>query len=130
MAKSILDVLTGNNVDLETMVTDIIHELGIPAHIMGYRYVRSAIIMAVEDVEIIHAITKRLYPDLAKIYRSTSTRVERAIRHSIEVAWNRGKIETLESFFGYTISPDKGKPTNSQFIAMIADRVRLQIRQA
>ena len=128
MVKDVSVILADNGTELEKVVTNIIHELGIPAHIMGYHYVRSAIIIAVENIEIIHAITKRLYPDLAKIYHTTSTRVERAIRHSIEVAWNRGDSKFLDSYFGYTISPDKGKPTNSQFIAVIADRIRLQVK--
>lgn len=114
--------------DLEAVVTGIIHEVGIPAHIKGYQFIRSAIIMAVENMEVINSITKQLYPELAKMYRTTPSRVERAIRHSIEVAWNRGKSETMEELFGYTISSSKGKPTNSEFIAMIADRIRLQMR--
>lgn len=114
--------------DLEKTVTEIIHEVGIPAHIKGYQFIRSAIIMAVNNMEVINSITKQLYPELAKMYRTTPSRVERAIRHSIEVAWNRGNSDTMEEMFGYTISSGKGKPTNSEFIAMIADRIRLQMR--
>lgn len=114
--------------DLELVVTNIIHELGVPAHIKGYQFIRSGIMMAVDNMEVINSITKQLYPELAKKYHTTPSRVERAIRHSIEVAWNRGKSEALEDMFGYTISSGKGKPTNSEFIAMIADKIRLQIR--
>lgn len=113
--------------NLEKIVTEIIHEVGIPAHIKGYQFIRSAIMMAVENMDVINSITKQLYPELAKMYHTTPSRVERAIRHSIEVAWNRGKSETMEEMFGYTISSGKGKPTNSEFIAMIADRIRLQL---
>jgi len=114
--------------DLESVVTDIIHELGVPAHIKGYQFIRSGIMMAVENMEVINSITKQLYPDLAKEYHTTPSRVERAIRHSIEVAWSRGKSEALENMFGYTISSGKGKPTNSEFIAMIADKIRLRMK--
>lgn len=110
------------------IVTGIIHEVGVPAHIKGYQFIRSAILMAIENMEVINHITKQLYPDLAKMYKTTPSRVERAIRHSIEVAWNRGSSETMESIFGYTVSCDKGKPTNSEFIAMIADNVRLRMK--
>lgn len=113
---------------LEVRVTEIIHQIGVPAHIKGYQYLRDAIIMAVGDMESVGAITKILYPSIAKKYRTTSSRVERAIRHAIEVAWDRGDLETLQSFFGYTVSNAKGKPTNSEFISMIADRLRLQIK--
>lgn len=113
-------------VDLEVRVTAIIHEIGVPAHIKGYQYLRDAIIMTVNDMDTINAITKVLYPTVAKKYKTTSSRVERAIRHAIEVAWDRGDVETLNSFFGYTVSNVKGKPTNSEFISMIADRIRLQ----
>jgi len=108
-------------------VTDIIHEVGVPAHIKGYHYVREAIMMAVEDMDILNAITKVLYPAVAKKFDTTPSRVERAIRHAIETAWNRGDIDTLNSFFGYTVSNTKGKPTNSEFIAMIADKLSLEI---
>ncbi len=114
--------------DLETIVTDYIHELGVPAHIKGYQYMRSAIMMVVENMELLNYITKQLYPEIAKKYSTTSSRVERAIRHSIEVAWNRGRPETMNEIFGYTIDNGKGKPTNSEFIAMVADRVRLKLK--
>lgn len=114
--------------DLETIVTDFIHELGVPAHIKGYQYIRSAIMMVVENMDLLNFITKQLYPDIAKAYNTTASRVERAIRHSIEVAWSRGKPETMNEIFGYTIHTGKGKPTNSEFIAMVADRIRLQIK--
>ncbi|MCM1538520.1 MAG: sporulation transcription factor Spo0A [bacterium] len=114
--------------DLEKDVTEIIHEIGVPAHIKGYQYLREAIMMAVEDVEMLNSITKILYPTIAGKFKTTPSRVERAIRHGIEVAWSRGRSETLESLFGYTISAGKGKPTNSEFIALIADRIRLQYR--
>ncbi len=114
--------------DLETIVTEFIHELGVPAHIKGYQYIRSAIMMVVENMDLLNFITKQLYPDIAKAYNTTASRVERAIRHSIEVAWSRGKPETMNEIFGYTIHTGKGKPTNSEFIAMVADRIRLQIK--
>lgn len=114
--------------DLETLVTEFIHELGVPAHIKGYQYIRSAIIMVVENMDLLNFITKQLYPEIAKAYNTTASRVERAIRHSIEVAWSRGKPETMNDIFGYTIHTGKGKPTNSEFIAMVADRIRLQIK--
>lgn len=114
--------------DLEKDVTDMIHEIGVPAHIKGYQYLREAIMMSVEDVEMLNSITKILYPTIAKKFQTTSSRVERAIRHAIEVAWNRGKMETLDAMFGYTINTGKGKPTNSEFIALIADKIRLQYR--
>ena len=115
--------------NLESDVTNIIHEIGIPAHIKGYQYLREAIMMSVEDPDMLGSITKVLYPTIAKRYQTTSSRVERAIRHAIEVAWNRGKMETLDNLFGYTISTGKGKPTNSEFIALIADRIRLQYKK-
>ena len=114
--------------DLETVVTDIIHDLGVPAHIKGYHYIRTAIMMVVENMDMLNYITKRLYPEIAKKYQTTSSRVERAIRHSIEVAWTRGHQETMNEIFGYTIQTYKGKPTNSEFIAMVADRIRLQLK--
>ena len=113
-------------VELEMRVTNIIHDIGVPAHIKGYQYLREAIIMTVKDMDIINAITKVLYPTVAKRYKTTSSRVERAIRHAIEVAWDRGDVEVLNGFFGYTVSNIKGKPTNSEFISMIADRIRLE----
>lgn len=116
--------------DLEKDVTDMIHEIGVPAHIKGYQYLREAIMMSVEDPDMLGSITKVLYPTIAKRYQTTSSRVERAIRHAIEVAWNRGKMETLDNLFGYTISTGKGKPTNSEFIALIADRIRLQYKKS
>ena len=115
---------------IETMVTNIIHEIGVPAHIKGYQYLREAIIIAVEDMDVINAITKILYPQVAKTFQTTPSRVERAIRHAIEVAWDRGDLDTLQKFFGYTVSNTKGKPTNSEFIALIADKLQLQMRSA
>ncbi len=111
---------------LESTVTEIIHEIGVPAHIKGYQYLREAIIMTVHDMDVINAVTKVLYPEVAKKFNTTPSRVERAIRHAIEVAWDRGDIDVLQKFFGYTVSGTKGKPTNSEFIAMIADRLSLQ----
>lgn len=116
--------------DIEIMVTNIIHEIGIPAHIKGYQYLRYAIIMVAKDIEIINSITKSLYPTVAQAFNTTPSRVERAIRHAIEVAWDRGDTEVLNSFFGFTIANSKGKPTNSEFIAMIADKLRLEIKIA
>lgn len=113
---------------LESEVTSILHEIGVPAHIKGYQYVREAIIIAVQDIEAISAVTKVLYPEVAKRFHTTPSRVERAIRHAIEVAWDRGDLETLQGYFGYTVNSAKGKPTNSEFIAMIADRIRLRRR--
>lgn len=115
--------------DLEAEVTNMIHEIGVPAHIKGYQYLREAIIMSVEDTSVLSSITKILYPGIAKKFSTTPSRVERAIRHAIEVAWSRGKMETLDSLFGYTINTGKGKPTNSEFVALIADKIRLQNRQ-
>ncbi|MEG1742699.1 MAG: sporulation transcription factor Spo0A [Clostridia bacterium] len=112
--------------DLESQVTKIIHQIGVPAHIKGYQYLRTAIIMAINDNEIINSVTKVLYPTVAKQYSTTSSRVERAIRHAIEVAWDRGDLDVLNSFFGYTVQNSRGKPTNSEFIAMIADNLRLK----
>lgn len=116
--------------DIEMMVTNIIHEIGIPAHIKGYQYLRHAIMLVVDDLDVINSITKELYPTVAKDFNTTPSRVERAIRHAIEVAWDRGDTDVLNSFFGYTIANSKGKPTNSEFIAMIADRLRLQMKSA
>ena len=113
---------------LEIKVTEVIHQIGVPAHIKGYQYLRDAIMMAVHDMEAVGSITKILYPSIAKQYHTTSSRVERAIRHAIEVAWDRGDLETLQAYFGYTVSGIKGKPTNSEFISMIADRLRLQLK--
>ena len=114
--------------NLEQDVTDMIHEIGVPAHIKGYQYLREAIMMSVEDPGMISSITKILYPTIAKRFQTTPSRVERAIRHAIEVAWSRGRMETLDSLFGYTIDTGKGKPTNSEFIALIADKIRLSYR--
>ena len=114
--------------DLKLRVTEIIHQIGVPAHIKGYQYLRDAILMAITDEDIINAVTKRLYPAVAKKYATTSSRVERAIRHAIEVAWDRGDVDVLNSYFGYTVHTGRGKPTNSEFIAMIADRFRLQLK--
>ena len=115
--------------DIEAMVTNVIHEIGVPAHIKGYQYLREAIIIAIGDMDVINAITKVLYPQVAKTFATTPSRVERAIRHAIEVAWDRGDVETLQKFFGYTVSGIKGKPTNSEFIAMIADHLSLRQKQ-
>ncbi len=114
---------------LESVVTDIIHEIGVPAHIKGYQYLREAIILTIRDMDVINAVTKVLYPEVARKFNTTPSRVERAIRHAIEVAWDRGDIETLQKFFGYTVSNIKGKPTNSEFIAMIADCLSLRRKQ-
>lgn len=115
---------------MEVQVTEILHQIGVPAHIKGYHYLRDSIIMSVETPDIINAVTKRLYPSVAKKYETTSSRVERAIRHAIEVAWDRGDVDILNSYFGYTIHNGRGKPTNSEFIAMISDKLRLQIKNA
>ena len=118
-----------DNASLESVVTDIIHEIGVPAHIKGYQYLREAIILTIKDMYAINAVTKVLYPEVAKKFSTTPSRVVRAIRHSIEVAWDRGDVETLQKFFGYTVSGIKGKPTNSEFIAMIADCLSLRRKQ-
>lgn len=114
-----------HSIELEAQVTKIIHQIGVPAHIKGYQYLRTAILMTINDNDIINSVTKILYPSVAKRYQTTSSRVERAIRHAIEVAWDRGDVDTLNSYFGYTIQTNRGKPTNSEFIAMIADNLRL-----
>ena len=131
IASSIIDdneaaVSSNGPVDLETEITSIIHEIGVPAHIKGYMYLREAITMVVNDMELLSAVTKELYPSIAKKYNTTASRVERAIRHAIEVAWGRGQVEVINKLFGYTIQGEKGKPTNSEFIAIIADRLRLK----
>ena len=113
---------------IEAMVTSIIHEIGVPAHIKGYQYLREASIIAVNDMDVITALPKELYPQVAKAFQPTPSRVERAIRHAIEVAWDRGDLDTLQRFFGYTVSNTKGKPTNSEFIALIADKLQLQLK--
>ncbi len=118
----------GESSSLEMQVTEIIHQIGVPAHIKGYQYLRDAILLAIEDEQIINAVTKRLYPAVAKKHATTSSRVERAIRHAIEVAWDRGDVEVLNAYFGYTIHNERGKPTNSEFIAMISDKFRLQLK--
>ena len=115
---------------IEALVTGIIHEIGVPAHIKGYQYLREAIIIAVNDMDVINAITKVLYPQVAITFQTTPSRVERAIRHAIEVAWDRGDLDTLQRFFGYTVSNTKGKPTNSEFIALIADKLSLQLKSS
>lgn len=112
--------------NLEADTTSLIHEIGVPAHIKGYQYLREAIMMSVQDMEMLNSITKVLYPTIAKKYQTTASRVERAIRHAIEVAWSRGKMDTIDELFGYTVNGGKGKPTNSEFIALVADRIRLE----
>lgn len=114
--------------DIESQVTKIIHQIGVPAHIKGYQYLRTAILLTIQDSDIINSVTKILYPSVAKKYATTTSRVERAIRHAIEVAWDRGDVDTLNSYFGYTIQNNRGKPTNSEFIAMIADNLRLKYK--
>ena len=123
-------VRRGGKTSIESLVTGIIHEIGVPAHIKGYQYLREAIIIAVNDMDVINAITKVLYPQVAKTFQTTPSRVERAIRHAIEVAWDRGDLDTLQRFFGYTVSNTKGKPTNSEFIALIADKLQLQLKSS
>ena len=125
-----INVRRPGKTNIETMVTGIIHEIGVPAHIKGYQYLREAIIIAVNDMDVINAITKVLYPQVAKTFQTTPSRVERAIRHAIEVAWDRGDLDTLQRFFGYTVSNTKGKPTNSEFIALIADKLQLQLKSS
>ena len=119
---------TNDDNDIETQVTKIIHQIGVPAHIKGYQYLRTAILLTIQDSDIINSVTKVLYPSVAKKYQTTTSRVERAIRHAIEVAWDRGDVDTLNSYFGYTIQNNRGKPTNSEFIAMIADNLRLKYK--
>ncbi|WP_312644577.1 sporulation initiation factor Spo0A C-terminal domain-containing protein, partial [Hydrogenoanaerobacterium sp.] len=114
--------------DIEMMVTEIIHQIGVPAHIKGYHYLRESIVLCIEDHDIINSVTKQLYPTVAKRYNTTSSRVERAIRHAIEVAWDRGDVDTLNSYFGYTIHNSRGKPTNSEFIALISDKLTLRLK--
>ena len=116
--------------DLQLLITEIIHQIGVPAHIKGYHYLREAIMLSVKNSEVINSVTKLLYPTVAKKHDTTSSRVERAIRHAIEVAWDRGDLDVLNSYFGYTIQNDRGKPTNSEFIAMISDKLRLQLKIA
>ena len=114
--------------DMESQVTKIIHQIGVPAHIKGYQYLRSAILMTIRNNDVINSVTKVLYPSVAKTYQTTTSRVERATRHAIEVAWDRGDVDTLNSYFGYTVQNNRGKPTNSEFIAMIADNLRLKYK--
>lgn len=114
--------------ELELMITDIIHQIGVPAHIKGYHYLREAIILSIKNSDIVNSVTKLLYPTVAKTYGTTASRVERAIRHAIEVAWDRGDLDVLNSYFGYTIQNERGKPTNSEFIAMISDKLRLKLK--
>lgn len=116
--------------NMEIKITEILHQIGVPAHIKGYQYLRSSIMMSVENPDIINAVTKQLYPSVAKKFYTTSSRVERAIRHAIEVAWDRGDVDILNSYFGYTIHNSRGKPTNSEFIAMISDKLRLELQSA
>lgn len=120
---------TNESDDLETIITDVILHVGIPAHIKGYHYIRDAIMLSVNDSNMINSVTKVLYPTIAKKYDTTSSRVERAIRHAIEIAWDRGDLDTLNAYFGYTVNTGRGKPTNSEFIAMIADKLRLQLKR-
>ena len=122
------NIFTRREHDLESDVTNIIHEIGVPAHIKGYQYLRDSIIMSVNNMDILNSITKQLYPTIAKMHETTPSRVERAIRHAIEVAWNRGKMDTINELFGYGIQAGKGKPTNSEFIALIADKIRLEYK--
>ena len=119
---------TQEEISLERDVTGMLHKIGVPAHIKGYQYLREAIIMSVNDIDMLNSITKILYPTIAKKFQTTPSRVERAIRHAIEVAWSRGKMDTIDALFGYTINNGKGKPTNSEFIALIADKIRLEYR--
>lgn len=127
-SKQNMSGLNCSSLDLETKVTNILHEIGVPAHIRGYHYMREAIMMAIEDIDVLNYITKELYPSIAKKCNTTPSRVERAIRHAIEVAWGRGRVDTIDNFFGYTINNHKGKPTNSEFIALISDRLRLELK--
>jgi two-component system response regulator (stage 0 sporulation protein A) len=117
-----------SNNDLEVTVSEIMHQIGVPAHIKGYHYLREAIILSINDTEMINSVTKLLYPTIAKSFNTTSSRVERAIRHAIEVAWDRGDVDVLSAYFGYTIQNSRGKPTNSEFIAMISDKLRLKMK--
>ncbi len=124
----VIPVKQNDEHDLELIVSDIMHQIGVPAHIKGYQYLRTAIIMSVNTPDMMNSVTKVLYPTVAKIYKTTSSRVERAIRHAIEVAWDRGDVDVLSSYFGYTIQNSRGKPTNSEFIAMISDKLRLRLK--
>lgn len=126
---NVIKLRSNNEPDLEITVSEIMHELGVPAHIKGYQYLRDAIILSVNSPDMMNSVTKVLYPTVAKHFDTTSSRVERAIRHAIEVAWDRGDIDVLSSYFGYTIQNSRGKPTNSEFIAMIADKLRLKLKK-
>lgn len=130
ISSSLGDRVNSFSDDMEIVVTDIIHQLGVPAHIKGYHYLRTAILYSIEDKNLLDSVTKLLYPTVAGIYDTTSSRVERAIRHAIEIAWDRGNVDTLNSFFGYTVDTGKGKPTNSEFIALITDKLRLRYKAA
>ena len=118
----------GDPMDLQVTVSEIMHQIGVPAHIKGYQYLREAIILSIDDTEMMNSVTKVLYPTVAKKFSTTPSRVERAIRHAIEVAWDRGDVDVLSSYFGYTIQSSRGKPTNSEFIAMISDKLRLNMK--
>lgn len=120
--------IVSNESNLDVIVSDIMHQIGVPAHIKGYQYLRHAIILTVNDYTLMNSVTKELYPTVAKMFRTTPSRVERAIRHAIEVAWDRGDVDVLSSYFGYTIQNSRGKPTNSEFIAMISDKLRLKLK--
>ena len=126
--KSVNSLEANKNFSLEIVVTDILHQIGVPAHIKGYHYVREAIICSIKDHEMLESVTKMLYPEVAKKFKTTSSRVERAIRHAIETAWDRGDITTINNIFGATIDVNKGKPTNSEFVAMVADKIRLNFK--
>ena len=128
ISSSLGDKASSYSDDMEIVITDIIHQLGVPAHIKGYHYLRTAILYSIEDKSLLESVTKLLYPTVADIYETTSSRVERAIRHAIEIAWDRGNVDTLNSFFGYTVDTGKGKPTNSEFIALITDKLRLRYK--
>ena len=127
-SKSPSGLTSKSDISLEAKVTTVLHEIGVPAHIRGYHFMREAILMAIHDLDILNFVTKELYPNIAKKCNSTSSRVERAIRHAIEVAWSRGKLDVIDTIFGYTVSNSKGKPTNSEFIALIADRLRIELK--
>ena len=126
--QTVIEQSADREINLENDITGIIHEIGIPAHIKGYQYLREAILMSVNDMDMLNCITKVLYPTIAKKFQTTASRVERAIRHAIEVAWSRGKVEVIDELFGYTVNNGKGKPTNSEFIALIADKIRLEYK--
>ena len=116
--------------DIEVIISDMMRQIGVPAHIKGYRYLRTSIRLCIENPEMLSAVTKQLYPTVAKEYKTTASRVERAIRHAIEVAWDRGDVDVLSSYFGYTVNAQRGKPTNSEFIAMLSDKIKLALKSA